>query len=151
MIRITYEDYEITYDERDDFWCCPTLKVTARTLSSLKAKIAKMDADLRRLPAVAVIAISPYQFNWENGWRATLLDDSHKSVWAVMEKKREKMSLDRLTLDTAENRRAMLRAKVIYEKGNELQKQAMEMLRAIPRVTAEELRGFSDQWKEAGE
>lgn len=154
MIKTTHGDYEITYDEEDNFWYCPTLKVKAASLSALKAKVAKMDADLRRLPSVAVLYISGGISGARDGYSATLLDDDGASVWVTTmpvtgARKREKFRLNTLALATTANRQAVEEAVETCKRAMTLQKRAAEMFAAIPRVTAEELRGFSDQWEEA--
>lgn len=141
-IKLDHNGYEITYSENEDLWRCWVLDLEAAKLSTLKDKVNKIDADNRRLSQCAVWHIG---YSGQAVLRNAVLVDTD-SVWLVTpgtekkQRRREKVKLESVALDTPENR-ALIGA---YHTAGEVSAQALRAVSAarsaIPRATAADLR-----------
>lgn len=150
MIETTHQGYRIRYGENSDTWECFDLQLSANTLSSLKDKINKTLAEERKVGNVAVIRVgSSWSTRMEPGV-LTLLDangtgyEKKPAGWVMFtdakgRKKREKIALDELVLDTPENRATMDSYFKERERIRKLEKAADATVEAMPRVTHERL------------
>ena len=145
MIEFEHNGYSIRFDERDDKWECYELKVASKSLKAVKAEINKIDADARRLEAVRLIELRSYETRQMTG---TLMA-GESSVWCMVKgrgneaPRREKASLANLVLDTPENRAVIAQAQALARQARELGQARADLLAAIPRVTAEELKAIT--------
>lgn len=151
MIETEHNGYKIRYGENSDTWECYDLQLSANTLSALKDKINKTLAQERRLGNIAVLKIG-------HGWHAgadpgvltALCAEGtayHKAPagWVVFtdkkgRKKREKVALGELVLDTPEHRKAMAAYIAERRRIRALEEAADETVKALPRLTPDELK-----------
>lgn len=145
MIQIKHGEYTIRYSENEDMWNCYDLSLEAPTLSKLKAKINKHDADLRRVENVPVLLLAPWGGKAESGWQVTLIDDDGKSVWvskAIGSKRdgkaRQKVALNTVMLDTPENRRYVEEYQRLVQEESEIAARRRALVEQMPRPKAED-------------
>lgn len=53
-IEIEYKGHTLTFREMNDEWSCSTLKLTTKSLTTLKRKIDKLDGETRRVSVAAI-------------------------------------------------------------------------------------------------
>lgn len=145
-IEIEHGGYKVRYDEQADVWRCYDLDLEAKTLSALKTKINKVDADARRVDNVAVFKMS------EHDRRPTAafitLIDNEKDVWISGDKVkwgkpgREKTAVTNLILDIQENRDAIQEAIRLSKIADEASTRARDARIALPRMTMDQLRAI---------
>lgn len=142
-IKTEHNGHGVRYVENQDVWRCWELDVEANTLSALRAKINKIDADGRRLDNVNVLLLEYDGSSHEAV--ATILSGDH--AWLMIGKdgkpQRRKEKLSRIVLDTPDNRRLLKDAQTALFAARKADKTAREMIEAIPRVTTEALRGLA--------
>jgi hypothetical protein len=144
-IEVTHNNHQITYAENEDLWRCWNMNVEAKTLSALKTKLNKLDADARRCN-VPVIILHHYGCEADAVGLATLIDG--KDVWVTSKNRRgsverRKISMDRIVLDTLEHHATIKAASVRRKEGEAITKEADAMVAALPRVTIEDLKSLT--------
>ena len=138
MLTTTYKDYVIQFNESHEEWEVDGTNISSVTFRGAKAKIDRMDAELRKLgTGVPVFVIV---------WRAIAsakavnLDAEEGSVWVKLPKGRRKEQLDCVVLDTPETRQLVDKYFDLCRKSDELHIQSSEILATIPRATEESLK-----------
>src|SRR5580698_7581876 len=100
MLTTEYDGIEISYNETTDEWVATGTGLNAKTLTALKTKLNKLNADERRVGLLPVVKIG-----YREGERVSvtlIVDNAY--VWVVGKSgKREKESRTSLVLDTPEN------------------------------------------------
>lgn len=141
-IEVIHNGHQITYAENEDVWRCWSMNVEAKTLSALKTKLNKLDADARRCN-VPVLVLHHYGCGIDAIGLATLIDGNE--VWVTSKDRRgsaerRKMPMRRILLDTPDNRAAIGIAEARRKEGEAIVKEADAMVSVLPRVTIEDLR-----------
>jgi len=144
-IETEHNGHAITYAENEDVWRCWSMNVEGKTLSAVKAKLNKLDADARRVN-VPVIVLNHYGCTVDAIGLATLIDKG--DVWIAAKDRRgstqrSKTSMSRIVLDTPENREAIKAASAKEKQAESVMKEAEGMVYAIPRVTADDLKSLT--------
>lgn len=143
QIETTYLDQRIVYAENEDVWRCWALDIEAPTLSALKEKIRKVDADARRMDRPAL------HFEY-NGTKPTLctivmLDAERDKVWITKKEggtlRRHKVTLDRIVLDTPENRALIAEFQALAREAEAARAKSDAARAKIPSPTRDELVG----------
>ena len=122
-IGTEHNGYSVLYNETDNSWHCPQLSLHSDSLAALRRLIDAFDADSQRLTIAAFLidhsgfSITPVtvvRADAESGWIINRLDDPRGE-------RREKVGLNRLVEDTAENRQLLLAwrdaSRAVYEEG----------------------------------
>jgi hypothetical protein len=149
-IKTEHNGYEITYSENEDLWRCWTLELEAKTLSALKTKMNKLDADRRRLDMPQVWHLT---YSGPKLKKATLIEDG--AVWLLAGgddkrgRQREKVGLENTVIDTPANRQAIEMYVAAEEVARKAQRTAYEMRQAIPRATAADLMALKVRTEDA--
>lgn len=163
QIKTEHNGREITYAENQDIWRCWDLEMEASTLSALKAKLDKFDADQRRVAQVPAFRIgSMYERPEKEPVQIVLvvaekdIPEWHKSegpqVWVVPtskkgSKSRQKVSLSSLMPDTPEAAAAYEAFLQASEELRLAQASASIAFKAIPRVSLEALQEVTEgEW-----
>lgn len=155
-IEIDYNGRTLTFDERDDEWGCWPLKLKAKSLKTLKAKIDKLDGAARRvsMPAIDLdrygkasrvdIVLIAKPRDWERrGYSGEAYNQRVPAVWTLAasgnSQERAKVRLDRLCAVTESNVASIKEAERLNKEARALNEQADAVIAAIPRLTLEEL------------
>ena len=81
-LETEYNGVTIHYSENEDIWRCDALEVDGKTLSAVKEKIGKLQADARRISVPVLVIRSSYGgVSIESEGTASLLHDDGKHVW----------------------------------------------------------------------
>jgi hypothetical protein len=149
-IETSHNGHVITYAENEDVWRCWDMNIEAKTLSAIKAKLNKVEADARRCN-VPVIVLHRYGCEVDAIGIATVIDG--KDVWVSSKDTRgravrSKKSMGSILLDTPENRAAIKAATARRREGDKIIKEANAMWSAIPRVTPEALKSLPPKQEE---
>lgn len=133
MITTEHNGVEIKYSDNRDLWICPDLDLEAATLSALREKINKVQADARRVN-VPVICLGYYGATIEFAGTATLIDRDG-GVWVTRNKgkRRSKMSRDRVLADTPENRALIAEIETETKRLEALNKRELERLKLLAK------------------
>lgn len=151
-IETEHNGRKITYAENQDVWRCWAMNVEAKTLTALKSKLDKIDADARRIDATRAylldhhgekltpVTVTLIAKPAEGGFRsreplAPAVHITHEGGG-----KREKVDLSRLVRPTREAKAAVEAwrdAKRVRDDANEKVKIAAA---AIPRMTLDDLK-----------
>jgi hypothetical protein len=153
-VAVEHNGYEIEFDEGDDVWSCRALDLTHKSLKTLRTKINQIDADARRLTNVALIKIETTSW-WDNGDRVTAVMIDGDQVWCLGARwggsrgnkppERFKRKMETLALPTSANLQAIKEASELRTEASALNKRAGEIIAAIPRVSADDLRAVNDE------
>jgi hypothetical protein len=127
-----YRGYEICYSEDADNWQCRALDLEGATLSKIKVKVAKIDADSRKIDNLKVFILGSWSSDVKSRLAMSWADKSH--VWIVGNGRRAKENIQSIVLDTFENRAAIQMAAALTAKSVALTKEARGMLDALPRI-----------------
>jgi hypothetical protein len=144
-IETEHNGHRVTYAENEDVWRCWDMNVEGKTLSAVKTKLNKLDADARRCN-VPVIVLHHYCCEVDAVGLATLIDGNE--VWVTSKDRRgraerRKVSMSRILLDTAENRAAIEAASVRRKEGEAIIKEANAMVSELPHVTVDDLKSIT--------
>lgn len=146
----THDNYDIYYDEGSDKWKCSELKLETNSLGAMRGKINDVTALLRRTSEEELLLVSEYNITEVKKFRASLIDkDDHKDVWGYSDAKnwgkkkdkvtRIKVSLKNLVVNNEDNRKQIEIAVALSNEASALTEKAREIMKAIPRVTADYL------------
>lgn len=144
QIETEHNGHKITYAENEDVWRCWDMGVEAKTLSAVKTKLKKLDADARRCN-VPVLVLHHYGCEIDAVGVATLIEG--KDVWVTSKDRRgkterRKKPINLLLLDTAENRAAIKAASARRKEGEAIIKEADAMVHRLHRVTIDDLKSL---------
>lgn len=148
-IETKHGEHTIAYSENEDIWRCWDMNVEGKTLSAVKQKLNKIDAENRRVASVPVVIVS----DWGSGVEGTgvvTLRDGERAAWTMVSKKhyakprREKVRLASMVLDTPENRAKLNEYTALRKIASDASKAASAHLEAIPRVTDADLAGLAE-------
>lgn len=142
QIETTHNEHKVIYREQTDTWECRPLDLSAKTLSALRTKINKVDADARRIDNIPVLILS-YGGRVTQGV-ATLIDGDE--AW-VNEKdgngySRRKHKLNTLIIDGPAMRAAISDARALTKAADEAGERSRAAWAAIKRVTVEDLKAI---------
>lgn len=164
QIKTTYLDHVIVYAENEDIWRCWDFDVEGKTLSAVKEKMRKLDAEARKIPDLEAFELD----NWNRVTPVVinLLDAERDSAWVLKREKnwrhggdgkevtsRRKVSLERLYLQTPETDAILdeLKAAVAAEqKAHKLVEAVRKKLKPVTRealVGVENAERREPEWK----
>lgn len=156
--RVSYNGYAIVFREDEDEWYCHALRLSAPKLSTLKAKIDKLDATARRVsvpalrldhygtasPVAVVMVAKPKDWDRPNfeeqreGRR-----DRVPTVWTMVSngnsKERSKHRLDQCFFPTESNLATLAEADKMAAEIKRLETARKVTLAMIPRLTLDDL------------
>lgn len=136
-----------------DTWRCPALGMEAATMGALKTKIAKHEADIRRLDSVKAVRISQRHFGGRVSLEPVTLTVIHENgtqAWGTgKDGRRQLYKLEELCFATE----IVVRVKIesyneLYQEKERLEKELDAKLGEIPRVTREKLLQLQVQQEE---
>jgi hypothetical protein len=148
-IKIEHNGHTITYSENEDVWRCWALEAEAKTLSILKTKINKIDAEARRVD-VKVFEIDRLSKE-QKIVKCLMVDADGKSVWILEEGKtkfrgedvkgrRKKTLVTSIAEVTPENRALIGAYHQAVADEDKARRRTAAALEAIPRLTVDRLR-----------
>jgi hypothetical protein len=165
-IELEYNGREILFREDMDEWTCSALKLKAKSLTALKRKIDNLDGEARRVsmpvihlgsgysdPKPANIVMLAKAKEWESlryneqpDNLAGLHNRRVPSVWIMVPNgnhpaERKKVRLDECARPDESTRLSIKEADKLEAEAKRLNEQAEAIMKAIPRVTLEELTG----------
>ena len=163
-IKTTYRGHEIAYGENSDEWYCRDLEAgggSHASLAKLKAKIDKMYLDLRKKAAVKAFELGDGGWNGkptinettiieyvkafaEKDWKGVLGATRHKVAYVATRRGNERasraeMELSALMPDTPEAHAAFTEAVRLAEIAAAAHKAAEAALKAVPRLTLDDI------------
>lgn len=180
-ITTEHNGHMIRYSENEDKWTCWAMSVEAKTLSALKTKLNKLDADSRRVNVTAiklsyhtdpesahevtVTVIEPQREAEKPRWGSTTPPaPPEREAWVTYQTskyrgvdkpdmKREKVELKRLLPATPEVRAMLKKARDMSAAIKAAQDELKRYVETIPRYTAEDLMaaGLPEKKKEDAE
>jgi hypothetical protein len=167
-IELDYNGRTVLFREDMDEWSCHEVKLKAKSLSTLKRKLDKLDGEARRV-SCPVIRLPDRYGRWDgepanvvmlakrNDWErmrydeqpdklAGLHDRYVPTVWLMVPNgnhppERRKVRLDECALPNDSTRIALQEAKRLRAEAERLEKEADAVIAAIPRVTMDDLTG----------
>jgi IS1 family transposase len=153
-IETEYLGRAIVYNDNSDLWVCRSLGMEAKTLSALKTKMGKFDAQTRKVRVEALHL--PHLYGYGDGTKCTIvLLASDEEVWVTKAKK------ERISRYNAEEREVMSRHKIAAKelaeptdhveaalaewreaqaKSKHWSAEANRIMAAIPRLTVDKIR-----------
>ena len=144
-IETEHNGHKIAYAENEDVWRCWAMDVEGKTLSAVKTKLNKIDAEARRV-SVPVILLHHWGCQVDAVGVATLIEKD--DVWVTTKDRhgsteRRKKPMGVILLDTPENRSAIKAAAARRKEGEAITKEADDMMSSLPRVTAADLKSLT--------
>lgn len=138
-VETTHNGHTIRYDEDEDMWACEAMSLKARSLSGVKTKLSKIDADARRInaPVLMITRYSSTKVGKEAN--AVLVDVDKKHVFVMVGGRREKVEIDEVVVDTPENRALFAELEAARLAATAASNRIAAMTRTIPRATVEGL------------
>lgn len=148
-LSVEHRGYSISFATNEEVWRCWTLDIEDKSLAKVKAKINKIERDLRNAEIKQIDAIAIE--TWHSFETITILSLASEGAAWIMTKsgRREKKSLQRLALVTDENKATIKQIRELREEAARLGKHADKLVEAIPRVTVEALRALSIEGEKA--
>jgi hypothetical protein len=130
-IETEHHGYKITYGENTDVWRCWELDVEGKTLSSVKAKIASILSQSRKIDATPAYYIQ----SWGRVEKITVLSwASPTKVWVMEGKRRAKCSADAIVWMSEETATKLAEARAKESAASALREEAAAIRAAIPRI-----------------
>jgi len=149
-IKTDHNGHEIVYSENQDVWRCWKLDLEAKTLSALRNKINKIDADARRIN-IEVIRVGSYHQPTSDRVNCTMIDADGESAWVIetkthkvygvtkTETTRRKVDLRSLAECSPENEALIAEWTRLFREQRDAEARAKAAAEAIPRLTASRL------------
>lgn len=127
-----------------DTWLCRELGMEAATLGALKTKIAKHEADIRRLGNIQAVRISTRHFGGKvtlEPVTLTVIHENGTQAWGTgKDGRRQLYKLEELAFATERVTRVKIESyNELYADKERLERELDAKLREIPRVTREKL------------
>jgi hypothetical protein len=168
-VEIEYKGRTITFREMDDEWSCAPLKIKGKSLTAVKRKIDKLDGETRRVSVAAIrIGESGYydkvgtpvqiimlakRPDWEllryderpdvKSFATNSDERRVPTVWIMVpdgnEMVRKKVRLDSLAFPAESTQAAIREYERIGAEITKLKKQREAVLKAVPRLTFDDL------------
>jgi hypothetical protein len=167
-IEIEYKGRTLLFREMDDKWSCSALKLDAKSLTALKRKIDKLDGETRRVSVAAVnigergyyeklgatvqIVMLAKNSDWELmryderpnfGFATDSAERRVPTVWIMVangnQMERKKVRLDSLAFPSDSVQVSIREYKRLGDEIERLEKERESILKAIPRLTFDDL------------
>jgi hypothetical protein len=168
VIELEYNGRELMFREDDDEWYCQALKLKAKSLSSLKRKIDKLDGEARRVSAPVIIVGDRGYYSTEgerakivmlakaSDWESLRYDEQPEklaglqsrrapTVWVMRQRgngpaERTKVRLDNCAAPTESTFASLREVERLRGEAKGLAKAADSIIAAIPRLTIDDLK-----------
>lgn len=155
---------EIQFIEHMDQWVCSEMDMRASSLKALRAKIDKFDNQARKIAVLAyrlmhdgkmqpltIVTICKPE-DWQRSYESRSLFGGKEpprkpTVWTTRlegnKTKREKIELSTCAAASLEAMAEVERADALFAEARRLEKQGKDIIKAIPRMTLEDLQALS--------
>jgi hypothetical protein len=144
-VSVEHNGKKIVYSENQDVWRCWEMDLEAKTLSALKNKMNKVDAEARRLGNVAAFIMEEHQQK-PTPVVLTMIDGD--AAWGIRKSitensnRRQKIPFKDLIPDTPEGRAAIIALQTKYRELSAIREEAKALYAAIPRMTLDMLKSI---------